>query len=70
MNTTLYGLFLLTAAATVFSPGPGVLMTIMKSVRFGYGGAIWTICGTASGTIIMALVSVKVFADVVFPTNL
>ena len=23
MNTTLYGLFLLTAAATVFSPGPG-----------------------------------------------
>lgn len=57
MNTTLYGLFLLTAAATVFSPGPGVLMTIMKSVRFGYGGAIWTICGTASGTIIMALVS-------------
>lgn len=57
MNLTLYSLFLVTAATTVLSPGPGVLMTIMKSIRHGYSGAVWTILGTASGTIVMALIS-------------
>lgn len=57
MNQSLYLLFLVTAATTVATPGPGVLMTLMKSVRYGYTGARWTILGTATGTIIMGLIS-------------
>ena len=59
MNTSLYLLYLVTAATTVLSPGPGVLMTIMKSIRHGYRGAVWGILGVASGTIIMALNTVS-----------
>ena len=59
MNTSLYLLYLVTAATTVLSPGPGVLMTIMKSIRHGYRGAVWGILGVASGTIIMALITVS-----------
>ena len=57
MNLPLYLLFLLTGAVTVLTPGPGVLMTIMRSMQYGYRGAVWTICGTSSGTIIMACIS-------------
>ncbi len=57
MNQSLFWLFLLTASTTVATPGPGVLMTLMKSVRYGYTGAKWTIMGTATGTIIMGLFS-------------
>lgn len=59
MNTSLYFLYFVTAAATVLSPGPGVLMTIMKSVRHGYQGAVWGILGVASGTLIMAGITVS-----------
>lgn len=59
MNTSLYLLYLVTAATTVLSPGPGVLMTIMKSIRHGYRGAVWGILGVASGTIIMAGITVS-----------
>lgn len=57
MNSSLYLLFLITASTTVATPGPGVLMTLMKSVRFGFTGAKWTILGTAAGTIIMGVIS-------------
>ena len=59
MNTSLFLLYLVTAATTVLSPGPGVLMTIMKSIRHGYRGAVWGILGVASGTIIMAGITVS-----------
>ncbi len=57
MNLSLYFVFFLTSCATVATPGPGVLMTLMKSIRWGFKGAIWTICGTATGAVIMACIS-------------
>lgn len=57
MNYSLYLLFLVTASTTVATPGPGVLITIMKSLQHGIKGAIWTILGTASGTVVMACIS-------------
>lgn len=57
MNYSLYLLFLVTASTTVATPGPGVLITIMKSLQYGIKGAIWTILGTASGTVVMACIS-------------
>ena len=57
MNQSLFLLFLVTASTTVATPGPGVLMTLMKSVRYGFTGAKWTILGTATGTIIMGVLS-------------
>lgn len=57
MNWSLYLLFVVTASTTVATPGPGVLMTLMKSIQYGFRGARWTILGTATGTIIMGLLS-------------
>lgn len=57
MNATLFALFLITSATTIVTPGPGVLMVIMKSLQHGFKGAIWTICGTSSGTVLMAVIS-------------
>lgn len=57
MNATLFALFLVTSATTIITPGPGVLMVIMKSLQHGFRGAVWTICGTSSGTVVMALIS-------------
>lgn len=57
MNFSLYVLFVLTSITTVATPDPGVLMTLMKSMHVGFRGAIFTIFGTASGTVIMAILS-------------
>lgn len=57
MNATLLTLFFVTSVTTILTPGPGVLMTIMRSVEHGFKGAIWTIFGTATGTLIMAAIS-------------
>ncbi|MEF9943370.1 MAG: LysE family transporter [Burkholderiaceae bacterium] len=53
----LYPLFLLVAALTVLSPGPGVLMTLTNSLRFGLKGSIGGIVGIASGNALVALIS-------------
>lgn len=58
VDLSLYLAFVMTSTFTVASPGPGVLMTIMKSIQHAYKGAIWTICGTATGALIMAAISV------------
>lgn len=58
VDMSLYFAFVMTSIFTVASPGPGVLMTIMKSIEHAYKGAIWTICGTATGALIMAAISV------------
>ncbi len=50
-------LFLLIATATVFSPGPGVILTLTNAIRFGVSGAIGGILGIAFGTFIVAGVS-------------
>lgn len=57
LNLSLYSLFVITSVMTVATPGPGVLMTLMKSIGYGFRGAIWTICGTATGAIIMSAIS-------------
>ncbi len=53
----LYALFLLMATATVFSPGPGVIMTLTNSLRYGVGGTIGGICGIAFGALVVAAIS-------------
>lgn len=57
LNFSLFTVFVITSIMTVATPGPGVLMTLMKSIGYGFRGAIWTICGTATGAIIMSAIS-------------
>lgn len=53
----LYPLFLLMATATVLSPGPGVVMTLTNSLRYGMQGAIGGIVGVAFGALVVAAIS-------------
>lgn len=50
-------LFVLLAAATVASPGPGVVMTLTNAVRHGLSGAFSGILGIAAGAIVVAGIS-------------
>jgi len=52
-----YLIFLLIAIITVLSPGPGVVLTLTNTIRFGSKGAIGGILGIAFGTFIVAGVS-------------
>jgi len=52
-----YLLFLLIAIATILSPGPGVLLTLTNSIKYGLPGAIGGIFGIAFGTFIVAGIS-------------
>ena len=53
----LYPLFVLAAAATVFSPGPGIVMTLSNAIRHGFRGAFAGILGVALGALAVAAVS-------------
>src|SRR5688572_23458725 len=53
----LYSLFLLMAAATVLSPGPGVVMTLTNSLRYGMKGTFGGILGIAFGALVVAAIS-------------
>lgn len=53
----LYALFLLMAAATVLSPGPGVVMTLTNALRYGMRGTFGGIVGIALGALVVATVS-------------
>lgn len=53
----LYALFLLMATATVFSPGPGVVMTITNALRYGIRGTFGGILGIAVGALVVAAIS-------------
>lgn len=53
----LYPLFLLMATATVFSPGPGVVMTLTNSIRYGLRGTFGGILGIAFGALVVAAIS-------------
>lgn len=53
----LYPLFLLMATATVFSPGPGVVMTLTNALRYGMRGTFGGILGIAFGALIVAAIS-------------
>jgi homoserine/homoserine lactone efflux protein len=53
----LYPLFLLMAAITVFSPGPGVVMTLTNSLRYGLRGTFGGILGISVGALVVAAIS-------------
>jgi threonine/homoserine/homoserine lactone efflux protein len=53
----LYPLFLLVAAATVFSPGPGIVMTLTNALRYGLRGSFGGILGIAFGALVVAGIS-------------
>lgn len=53
----LYPLFLVMATATVFSPGPGVVMTLTNSLRYGLKGTFGGILGIAVGALVVAAIS-------------
>jgi len=52
-----YFLFTLIAIVTIFSPCPGVLLTLTNSIRYGMSGASSGIVGIAFVTFIIAAVS-------------
>ena len=52
-----YILFLAIATLTVLSPGPGVLLTLSNSIRYGASGATAGIFGIATATFIVAGIS-------------
>lgn len=54
---SLYLLFLVVAALTVLSPGPGVVMTLSNALRFGLRGAWGGILGLACGAGVVAALS-------------
>ncbi len=49
-----YLLFVIVAIITVISPGPGVILTLTNTLRFGVSGAAGGILGIAFGTFIVA----------------
>ena len=53
----LYSLFLLMATVTVFSPGPGVVMTLTNALRYGMRGTFGGILGIAFGALVVAAIS-------------
>ncbi len=52
-----YLLFTLIATITILSPGPGVLLTLTNSIRYGFTGAVGGIVGIAVGTFVVAGIS-------------
>lgn len=52
-----YFLYIAIASATIASPGPGVVLTISNSIRYGLWGAIAGILGVASAMLCIAILS-------------
>ena len=52
-----YSLFFVMAAATVLSPGPGVVMTLTNALRYGLRGTVGGILGIAFGALVVAAIS-------------
>jgi len=52
-----YLIFVLIAIITVLSPGPGVVLTLTNTIRYGVKGAVGGILGIAFGTFIVAGIS-------------
>ncbi len=53
----LYPVFLLMAFVTVLIPGPGVVMTLTNSLRYGFRGTFGGILGIAFGAFVVAAIS-------------
>lgn len=52
-----YLLYIAFASATIASPGPGVVLTISNSIKYGFFGAIAGILGVASAMLFIAIIS-------------
>ena len=52
-----YLIFFLMAAATISSPGPGVIFTLSNTLRLGFVGSVPGFLGLATGAVIVAGVS-------------
>ncbi len=52
-----YLLFLLMASLAVLSPGPGVMLTLTNSLRYGISQSLGGIAGISLGALIVALIS-------------
>ncbi len=57
MNMKLYPVYFAIATVTVFSPGPGVVMTLTNTLHYGVKGAYGGIFGIAFGALVIAAVS-------------
>lgn len=53
----LYPVYFVVAAVTVFSPGPGVVMTLTNSLHYGLKQAFGGILGISFGALVIAAVS-------------
>ena len=53
----MYPVYLVVAAITVFSPGPGVVMTLTNSLHYGLKSAFGGILGISFGALVIAAVS-------------
>lgn len=53
----LYPVYFVLAMFTVFSPGPGVVMTLTNSLNYGMKGAFGGILGISVGALVIAAVS-------------
>ena len=53
----LYFLYIAIATVTISSPGPGVILTISNSLRYGFIKAIFGIMGIALGILFIAIIS-------------
>ncbi|GFO62070.1 amino acid transporter LysE [Geomonas silvestris] len=53
----LYPMYLMLAAFTVFSPGPGVVMTLTNALSYGLKGSFGGILGISVGALIIASLS-------------
>ncbi len=54
---TSYWLFVTLAAITILSPGPGVVLTLSNSIRYGISKSVSGVAGIAFGTLIVAAIS-------------
>ncbi len=52
-----YLLYIAIASATIASPGPGVVLTISNSIRYGFFGSVAGIVGVASAMLCIATIS-------------
>lgn len=58
INLHLYWIFLLVAIPTILSPGPGVLMSLTNSMRYGLRHSQPGIAGVSAGTLVVGGISV------------
>jgi len=59
-----YLLYIAIASATIASPGPGVVLTISNSIKYGFFGAVAGIFGVASAMLFIAIISATSLAAI------